>query len=61
MFYPLRLDLQIEKLYDTIKRWSYKGKPTKKVRKLRALEQRMEQAYAVSNMLLKRQEIGGNK
>jgi len=61
MFYPLKLDGQVEKLNDKIKRWSYKSKPTRKVRKLRALEQRMERAYAVSNMLLKRQGIGRNK
>ncbi len=61
MFYPLKLDGQVEKLNDKIKRWSYKGKPTRKVRKLRALEQRMEQAFVVSNMLLKRQGIGGSK
>jgi len=61
MFYPLKLDGQVEKLNDEIKRWSYKGKPTRKVRKLRALEQRMEQAFAVSNMLLKRQGRGGSK
>ena len=61
LYYPLKLDGQIEKLYDKIKRWSYKGRPTRKVRKLRVLEQRMEQGFSVSNMLLKRQGIGGNK
>jgi len=61
LYYPLKLDGQIEKLYDKIKRWSFKGRPTRKVQKLRALEQRMEQGFSVSNMLLKRQGIGGNK
>ena len=39
--FPLKIDCQIEKLYGQIKRWMYKGKPTKKVRKLRALEERI--------------------
>ena len=32
---------QIEKLYDEIKRWRWRGRPTRKVRRLRALERRM--------------------
>jgi hypothetical protein len=56
LYYPLKFDRQIEELYKNIKRWSYKGKPTRKVRKLRALEQRMEQGFSVSSTLLKLQE-----
>jgi hypothetical protein len=32
---------QIEKLYGEIKRWTWRGRPTRKVRRLRALERRM--------------------
>jgi hypothetical protein len=32
---------QIEKLYGEIKRWTWRGRPTRKVRRLRALEQKM--------------------
>jgi len=56
MFYPLKLDGQIEKLYRQIKRWTYNGKPTKKARKLRALEAKMS-AYeniSINDLLLKR-------
>jgi hypothetical protein len=40
--FPLKVECQIEKLYGKIKRWTYKGKPTKKVRKLQALERSLE-------------------
>jgi hypothetical protein len=36
--FTLKADRQIEELYSQIKRWTYKGEPTKKVIKLRALE-----------------------
>jgi hypothetical protein len=35
--YTIVADRKIEELYSQIKRWTYKGKPTKKVRKLQAL------------------------
>jgi hypothetical protein len=54
MFYPLKLDKQIEKLNKSIKRRTYKGKPTKKARKLKVLEQKMDWGFDVSEMLLKR-------
>ena len=38
LYYSLKLDRQIEELYSQIKRWTYKGRPTRKVRRLRALE-----------------------
>ncbi|MHC4752129.1 MAG: hypothetical protein ACYTFW_19930, partial [Planctomycetota bacterium] len=31
--YPLTLECQIERLYGQIKRWTYRGKPTRKARK----------------------------
>jgi hypothetical protein len=40
--YPLKLECQIERLYGQIKRWTYEGKPTRKARKLQALEQRKD-------------------
>jgi len=36
--YVLVTDRKIGELYDHIKRWTWRGKPTRKVRKLRALE-----------------------
>ena len=50
--FPLKIECQIEKLYEQIKRWTYKGRPTKKAQKLQALEQRFRQGVAVSKMLL---------
>jgi len=52
MFYSLKLDGQIEKLCNRVNRWTYKGRPTKKARKLRELEQKMQQALSVGKMLL---------
>ncbi|MHC4463997.1 MAG: hypothetical protein ACYS30_21575 [Planctomycetota bacterium] len=40
--FPLKVECQIEKLYGQIKRWTYKGKPTRKVCKLQALERSLE-------------------
>lgn len=40
--YTIVTEHKIEELYGQIKRWTYKGKPTKKVRKLRALETKMD-------------------
>ena len=39
--YPIVADRKIEELYSQIKRWTYKGKPTKKARKLKALEAKL--------------------
>ena len=38
----LRVDKQMEELRGQINRWTYQGRPTRKVRKLHALGQRME-------------------
>ena len=38
--YPLKAEIQYEELYKKIKRWTYRGRPTRKVRKLHALEQK---------------------
>jgi len=52
MFYPLKLDGQIEKLCKQTKRWTYRGRPTKKARKLRALEQQINRSLSVSKAYL---------
>ena len=39
MVYLMNLEEKIDKLYKSIKRWTYRGRPTKKVRRLRALEE----------------------
>ncbi len=36
----LKVERQYEELYKKIKRWTYKGRPTRKVRKLHALKQK---------------------
>ncbi|MFX0200977.1 MAG: hypothetical protein ACFFCW_33070 [Candidatus Hodarchaeota archaeon] len=52
--YPIKAERQYEELYKQIKRWTYKGKPTKKAQKLQILERRMEGAADAYNLLLKR-------
>ena len=52
----LKAERQYEELYKQIKRWTYNGKPTKKAKKLRALEAKMS-AYeniSINDLLLKR-------
>jgi len=49
----LRSDKQIEELRNHIRRWTYRGRPTRKVKKLFALEQRMEVYLSASKMYLK--------
>jgi len=54
--YVLKVERQIEELYKKIKRWTYRGKPTKKGKKLRALEAKAR-AYdniSINNLLIKR-------
>lgn len=53
LYYPLLLDRRYEELRQKVKRWTYRGKPTKKARKLHALEREMEYAYSASSRLLK--------
>lgn len=45
--YPLKVERQFEDFYKQIKRWTYKGKPTRKARKLQALEERLGMAVSV--------------
>jgi hypothetical protein len=51
--YLLKAERQFEDLYKQIKRWTYKGKPTKKARKLQILEQRIDRDFSANKMLLK--------
>jgi len=39
--YSIVAERKMEELYSQIKRWTYKGKPTKKARKLKALEAKL--------------------
>lgn len=53
--FPLVAERKIEELYRQIKRWTWRGKPTKKVRKLKALEAKLD-AYldspSINDLLL---------
>jgi hypothetical protein len=44
--YPLKIERQYEELYEQIKRWTYRGKPTKKVQKLQVLEKQLGMAVS---------------
>jgi cell fate (sporulation/competence/biofilm development) regulator YmcA (YheA/YmcA/DUF963 family) len=50
--YALKADRQVEKLKEKIKRWTWRGRPTRKVRKLTALEQMAQRALSISGELL---------
>ena len=50
--YALKADRQVEELREKIKRWTWGGRPTRKVRKLNALEQRAQRALSISGELL---------
>jgi len=39
--YALKADRQVEKLREKIKRWTYRGRPTRKVRRINAITQRI--------------------
>ena len=38
----MKAERQYEELYKKTKRWTWRGKPTRKVRKLKALEAKMD-------------------
>ena len=40
--YPLVVERKIDELYSQIKRWTWRGRPTRKVRRLQALERKMQ-------------------
>ena len=52
--YPIKAERLYEELYKKTKRWTYKGKPTKKARKLKILEKGMAGVADVYDLLLKR-------
>jgi len=52
--YILKAERQYEELYKSIKRWTYRGRPTRKARKLHLLEKKMDQVAPLDiNKLLK--------
>jgi len=51
--YLLKVEKQYEELYKKVKRWTYRGRPTKRARKLQILEQKMEQGFDVNRLLLR--------
>jgi len=51
--YLLKVENQYEELYKKVKRWTYRGRPTKRARKLQILEQKMEQGFDVNRLLLR--------
>lgn len=49
--YPIVVERKFEELYHQIKRWTWRGKPTKKARKLKRLEQSPKKILAAYNAL----------
>jgi hypothetical protein len=43
--YVLKAERQVQELREKIKRWTYRGRPTRKVRRINAITKRME-SYA---------------
>jgi hypothetical protein len=43
----LKAERQIRELEEKVKRWTYRGRPTRKVRKLNELEQKMNRAISL--------------
>jgi hypothetical protein len=50
--YALKADRQVEELREKIKRWTWRGRPTRKVKKLNALEQRAQRALSICGKFL---------
>ena len=53
--YPLVAERKIDELYSQIKRWRWRGKPTKKARKLQALEAKLnayQNSPSINDLLL---------
>jgi hypothetical protein len=49
----MKVERQIQELHSQIKRWTYKGRPTKKIRKLLTLREKMSYGLSLSNTLLR--------
>ena len=49
--YPIVAERKIEELYQQIKRWTWRGKPTRKARKLQMLEARAMQSPSMMDTL----------
>ena len=52
--YPIKAERLYEELYKKTKRWTWRGKPTRKARKLKILEQRTDGILNAYDALLKR-------
>ena len=52
--YPIKAERLYEELYKQTKRWTWRGRPTRKARRLQILEQRMEGVMDAYNLLLNR-------
>ena len=45
--FPIVAECKIEELYTQIKRWTWRGRPTRKARKLKALEEKLDMGLAL--------------
>lgn len=52
--YPIKAERLYEELYMQTKRWTWRGKPTRKARRLRVLEKKMARASAAHDLLLEK-------
>ncbi|MHC4330832.1 MAG: hypothetical protein ACYSWW_22230 [Planctomycetota bacterium] len=52
--YPVKAERLYEELYQKTRRWTWRGRPTKKARKLKILEQRMEGLLDAYDALVRR-------
>lgn len=50
--YVLKAERQYEELYKSIKRWTWRGRPTKKARRLKLLEQQLNRSLALCERFL---------
>jgi len=56
--YLFKAEKEYEELLKSIKRWTWRQRPTKKVRKLLELEQRINQAQYIGKHFLDRMGMG---
>lgn len=50
--YPIKAERQYEQLYEQIKRWTWRGRPTRKVRRLHKLNRKMGVLSAHASAML---------
>jgi hypothetical protein len=56
--YLFKAEEEYEELLDSIKRWTWRQRPTKKVRRLLELEQRINQAAYAGKQFLDSMDMG---